>query len=178
MWLFSKIIHRALFATSLLVGAMVLAACSFAPLYGENSRSNPRFELAYAEPNSRLEQIVYQDLRLKLGETQQLDAPLLSISVSKSSRRVGRSSNGTPSVIYEIILSGSVSLVRAGAGGNDNPETIFSSKRVASASYTTNGQVLNDRQAEQDASERAAHQLSEVIRLTLIGALATTPTQQ
>jgi hypothetical protein len=45
---------------------------------------------------------------------------------------------------------------------------LISVSRKASASYTTNGQVLADRQALSDAEERAAHALADQLRLVLV----------
>jgi len=174
MWLFSKVCRKAFLSATLVSAGLALSACSFTPIYGENAQTSTQIDLAYAEPKTRLEQIVYQDLRLKLGETKRLDAPLVTVSVSKTSRRIGRSSNATPATIYEIILTGSVLVVRS----SEPIETLYSGTRTSSASYATNGQVLNDRQAAEDAAERAAHQLADTIRLTLAGALADTSIKQ
>ena len=164
MWSHKKAFRPAFLALALLAGAGTLTACSFTPLYGEQSRTT--LNLAYAEPSSRLEQIIYQDLALRLGRSTALDAPLVTISASSSSRRVGRTSSGSPATTYEAIVTASVT-VSAPGNEPDSVKTIYSTSRSASASYTTNGQRLADQQALEDAQERAALAVAQTIRLLL-----------
>ena len=51
-----------------LVAAPSLTACSgLTPVYGTQADTQ-HFALIYAKPNSRFEQVVYEDLALKLGK--------------------------------------------------------------------------------------------------------------
>jgi hypothetical protein len=49
---------------------------------------------------------------------------------------------------------------------------ILSTSRSAAALYTTDSQGLAASEAEREAVERAARELAETVRLTLLGALA------
>lgn len=156
-------------AVALAIGATMLSACSFAPVYGDRAVANVQHRLAYASPNSRLEQVIYQELRLKLGNATAFDAPTVTISVKSSSRKVGLSDTALPTTTREAVLEASIEMAGPTA---DEPEILFKGTRSAAASYTTNGQILADRQALQNAEERAAKQLADIVRLTLIGVLA------
>ena len=48
----------------------------------------------------------------------------------------------------------------------------FTATRSASAIFTADSQALAEAEAERDARERAARELAETVRLTLLGALA------
>jgi len=163
MSLFSKFSIKSIFA--FLAVIMLISACSFSPVYN-NKTQTADFNLSYSEPKSRLEQIIYQDLKLRLGEKN--DANLLTIKVSASSRAVARTSNGTPSTIAEAILTASITLVDS----TDSSNVIFSDTRKASASYSTNSQIIANNKAYENASETAALELAQTIRLTLIGVLS------
>ena len=49
-----------------------MSACTLTPVYSGRLAEQPLLDLAYAKPNNRLEQIIYQDLALRLGAS---DAP-------------------------------------------------------------------------------------------------------
>ncbi len=149
--------------------ALTLAACSFTPAYQSNNKMGQTIKLEYPKPASRLEQIIFQNLQLTLGkaddaQSEQLDK--FKLSLSQSTRTIGRSSNGLPSSVNEIILSADFSII-----DGENGQTIYQAQRLARASYTTNGQIIADKKAQEEASERAALELAQIIRLTLIGAL-------
>ncbi len=184
MWLSSKTLRPLAFAASLCLGAGLLAACSFTPLYGENSAVGTSLDLAYAEPETRLDQIIYQDLALRLGRTRTADAPLVTVKTSRSGRRVGRTSSGSPATTYESIVTASVTVTRQlptssilteNEQVSENKEEIsdkksnvlYSVSRKASATFTTNGQRLADQQAIIDADERAALAVAQTLRLLL-----------
>jgi len=163
MSLFSKFSIKSLFA--FLAVIMLISACTFSPVYSEKSQV-AKFNLSYAKPNTRLEQIIYQDLTLRLGEKS--DSHLLTIKVSNSTRAVARTSNGTPSSIREAILRANITLIDS----NDSSNIVFSGIRKASASYSTNSQIIANNKALENANETAALELAQTIRLTLIGVLS------
>ncbi len=149
---------------------LLVSACSFSPIYGDKSQSSSNIKLSYAEPKNRLEQIIYKDLAHKLGDSENSD--LLTISVSSSSRSVARTSNDLPFSIKEAVLTASITLV-----DNENANNIiFSGTRSAATSYSTNGQIISDKKALEDAQEKAALELAQTIRLTVIGAISTNAT--
>ncbi len=152
---------------SILIFTMLfLSACSFSPLYEEKSLITNSISLNYAKPNTRLEQIVYNELKLRLGNNNENEENIFSITISPSTRSVGRSSNQSPANIRELILTGNYSVTNA-----DN-EKIISGSRSVRVSYAQSGQIIADKQAYNEASERAALELAQIIRLALLAELS------
>ncbi len=146
--------------------ALSLSACSFTPIYS-NTSANAKLNISYDKPTSRLEQIVYQELKLRLGAGDNIDSNFLVVKISQSTRNVGRSSDGLPTNIMEVKLTGNIFLYQT----SDKQNIIFKATRVATASYRTSPQSLNNQQALASASEQAALELAQIIRLTLLGEL-------
>lgn len=141
-----------------LLAPLVLAACSFAPLYGDRAASGTAFNLAFESPGSRLEQIVINELVARFGRSSDPDALVVSVKVSSSSVTPG------PTI---AALDGLITITDPRA-----PEQpVFTATRSASASYAKSGQSLANQQAANEAAERAALQLAQTIRLTLFGVL-------
>lgn len=139
-----------------LVGAvLVLAACSFAPVYGSGARN---YNLQFASPDSRLEQIVYQDLVTRFGRSTAPDALLVTVDVSSSS---------LPGTSIEGLLT----ITRPDPTGITSGEELYRVTRTATATRGSAEQRLATQQANVDVAERAAHQLAETIRLTLLAVL-------
>ncbi|HWA20311.1 MAG TPA: LPS assembly lipoprotein LptE [Devosia sp.] len=155
---------RAIIVTATL--ALALSACTtLRPVYGENGLTTEAIALAYAEPASRLEQIIYQELALRLGKATG-DAPELQVTTSQASKALTAGGIAFPNRQRQMIVTARIRLVAAGG------KVLFSGSRSAAADYTTNVSQLANQQAETDAAERAAKALAETIRLTLIAALA------
>jgi len=142
---------------------VVLAACSFAPVYGGDP---DQYAARYESPDSRLEQIVYQEVTARLGETSDPKAPLVAIDVSAGSIEPGPDAAGLRAVIK---------VTEPDPAGRGPGNVIFEGTRTASASYTDSPQLLADQQARNEAAERAARDLAESVRLTLIGVLGNRP---
>lgn len=141
-----------------LLAPLVLAACSFSPVYGDRTAANATYDLAFSSPTSRLEQIVINELVLRFGRSANPDALVVSVKVSSSSVKPG------PTI---AALDGLITITDPRA-----PEQpVFTATRTASASYANSGQALANQQAANEAAERAALQLAETIRLTLFGVL-------
>lgn len=151
---------RFLAALAIMVGLSALAACSFSPVYGGSNAQ--RYNLSFAESDSRLSQIVYQDLAARFGRSSAPDALHVSVKISSSSLQPGQSS---------AALEGDITVTRPHPAGGD-PQVIYQGTRTASATYNGSSQALARQQASNEAAERAAHQLAETIRLTLMGVLA------
>lgn len=170
MWL-SNQLHRPIKALALILAAsLVLAGCSFTPLYGTDSASS-EYNLAYADPSSQIEQIIYQDLSLRLGRTVSSDAPLVKISASSSSKSIGRSSTGLPTNTRELTVTANAKITQTDALNPEIVKTIYSGTKSASATYTTNGQRLADQEAAKDAQNRAAKAVAQSLRLSIAAAL-------
>jgi hypothetical protein len=165
MWLPSRLRSAGLAAP--LLAAIALAACSsVTPVYAPGNAA-ASIAVIYAKPGNRLEQIVYEDLALKLGKATS-NAPVLSVKITAISR--GLTSTDLhpvlPATQQEEEVVGQIRLTDV------NGKLIFSGMRSATADYTANSQGLATDRAQADAAARGAHALADTIRLTLLGVLA------
>ena len=166
MWS-SKPLLRIAFVALTLLGATALAGCTgLTPVYSERGIGAERHALNYSKPNSRHEQIIYQELKLRLGGTAQASDPTVRISTSAINRDLTESTIRRPSEPEEAVVTAKVEVVNA------DGKIIYTATRSANAAYMIDNQALSQAEAERDAEERAAKALAETIRLTLIGALA------
>lgn len=157
---------KGLLAALLLAAAIGLGGCSgLAPLYGD-SGLNQRLPLAYSEPVTRLDQIVIQELALRLGRSSNPNAVLVTITSTESSRDLTMTDVETPREEREVAVQVSYTLV---AGDR----IIGAGTRTATAGYAAVGQVLANESAQQDAAERAARAAAETVRLSILADLAT-----
>lgn len=164
MW--SSSLVRIGLVTLALAAPLALAGCSsFRPVYGEAGVTQERLALNYAKPGGRLDQIIIQDLILRLGSTKSSDAPEVTISTSTATRALTRTGTVKPNRQMEVAVTASYVIV---AGDR----TVLQGSRKAVAAYSTNGQVLADEAALKDATERAAHEVADTIRLSILGGLA------
>lgn len=145
-----------------LVGAGFVSACSgLTPLYSSASIGAADYSFTYGKPASRSDQIIYRELRLRLPASEGATETLaVTVSSSTGARKLGR--NGP----HEMIAVANVTMTRA------DGSVVFSGQRIASSAYGYVGQVLADKQAEVDASERASVAVAESVRLALLSALA------
>lgn len=164
---FSAQARKGLFLLAL-SSVLALGGCSsFRPVYGENGIASERMEMAYAKPASRLDQVVYQEFVLRFGRSQSPDAPLLTVTATAAGRGLTTTSISKPATQYQMRVT--VLAVLTTADGR----TVFSGSRTAEAQYVAVGQVLADTEAANEASERAAKEAGEGLRLAILGALAT-----
>lgn len=162
---FKRAARNALLTLGILASLGAVSGCSFAPVYGDASVAEQVVALNYAKPLNRLEQIVYQDLALRLGAEAGPDAPLVTILVDTNRRSLTRSKTVNPTPSTEVTAIGTVTVTRGA-------EVVTTFVRKATATYTQNLQVLSNKAAETDGEERAAEALAESIRLALIAMLA------
>lgn len=156
-------------AALLLALPLTLSACtSLTPVYGDRGMAAAVTQpLAFAAPNSRVEQVVYQELGLRFAKTiPGPDTPLLAVTVSVSNSTQGRSA--APFTHYVATATANITLTRKGA-------VLFTGTRKADAPYSARGQAFADRQAEAAAAEQAARAVAESVRLAVIAALAANP---
>ncbi|UJW84323.1 hypothetical protein [Devosia sp. SL43] len=164
----SKPLRSMVFAGLALGLATSLGACSFAPVYTGPLASQPMLNLAYAKPNSRLEQVVYQELALRFGSSDAATAPLATVSVSSSAADTMLSATANPSKAIEVTVTATLTITAR--DGSTAPAQSFT--RMATASYTRNGQVLADNAAATEAAERAAKAAAESLRLAVLAGLS------
>jgi hypothetical protein len=151
-----------------LAGATALSACSgFTPVYGERGIGVEKHAFRYDKPASRLDQIIYQELVLKLGRTSDSTVPMVRVTTTSSVRGLTKTNVSNPAAQNEAVVTAKIELVDA------DGTIAFTATRSASALYTADrAQALAETEAEKEAKERAARELAETVRLTLLGALA------
>ena len=147
---------------------VVLSACTLTPVYSGAMAESPSMNLAFAKPRNRLEQVIYQDLSFRLGSTDSITAPLVTISVSSYSGDATLSATTNPSKPVEAFVTATMTITPRD-GSDTKVQTIT---RKASANYTRNGQVLADKAAEVEAAERAARAVAESLRLAVLAELS------
>lgn len=162
----SRGLTRKGFLVLLLAGAASLSACTFSPVHSTRALAPAEIRLAYAEPTTRLEQIVYQELRLRVGESRAPDARLASVSLTTSNVARTMSASANPNAPRALSVTARLT-VAAPDGG---PSTVIT--RTATADYTTNPQALASQEARIDAEERAARAVAESLRLALLAGVA------
>ena len=162
----SKLRGLALIVSLALVSTS-LAACSFQPVYSGKLAENPQLQLAYAEPATRLEQIVYQELAFRLGKTTSPKAPLVSVVVSAGTSAPYLSVTKNPNTPYDVTATATLT-VTPRDGVDEKPITIV---RTAKAQFTQSSQVLANEAAIVEARERATRAVAESLRLALLAAL-------
>lgn len=162
---------RQIVVAGLMLGlGTALGACSFSPVYSGALASQPLLNLAYAKPATRLDQVIYQELALRFGTSDAPTAPLATVSAVASSATVALSATSNPNKLARMTVTATLTLTRRDGTATDP----ISFTRVASADYTTSGQVLADTAAANEASERAARAAAESLRLALLASLGRT----
>ncbi|MBN9309494.1 LPS assembly lipoprotein LptE [Devosia sp.] len=161
----SRLIRSGLIALGV-VGALSLSACSgFTPVYGERGIAIERQAFQYAEPQTRLDQVIYQELVLRLGRSTDPGRPTVKITTSTRHRELTRSDVARPSEAREAVVTAQIEVTRA------DGTVLLKTTRSAAASYMTDSQALAVSEAEKAAYEQAAKSLADTIRLTLLGTL-------
>lgn len=153
------------------LGALSLSACSgFIPVYGERGLTAERQAFQYADPKSRLEQIIYQELVLRFGRSADPSRPLVRITTSTSDADLTKSDVLRPSAAKQVTVTALIEVVDA------DGKLLLKTTRSAAAPYMSDSQALAASEAEKSAYEQAAKSLAETIRLTLVGTLSQTGT--
>ncbi|VAW20802.1 hypothetical protein MNBD_ALPHA11-1225 [hydrothermal vent metagenome] len=141
-----------------IIFSLILSACTFSPVYSNPDQNDTAFNLEFASANTRLEQIVYSELAASFSNSSAIKENLVEVIVS--------SSNVTPGV-RSVGLTGKITVTNI-----QSSKIVYVGSRTASATYGASGQSLANQQAANEASERAARELAQTIRLTLIGVLS------
>ena len=164
----SKAVLRNSMLALALAGATALSACSgFTPVYGERGIGVEKHAFRYDKPASRLDQIIYQELALKLGRTSDSTVPMVRVTTTSSVRGLTKTNVSNPAAQNEAVVTAKIELIDA------DGTIAFTATRSSSALYTADrDQALAETEAEKEAKERAARELAETVRLTLLGALA------
>jgi hypothetical protein len=150
---------------ALAVVALLAGCTGLRPVYGDYGGVQGGLAFSYAEPASRVDQIIIQALRLRLGKSTDPDAPRITISAYPAGRQLNRSNVGRPLNEHEVVVTASYRVESGGA-------VVASGTRSASAQYARNSQVLADDAAFNNAIERAAREVAETVRLSILSDLA------
>lgn len=159
----SGLFRKGLLALALLPALAAISACTLTPVYADRTVASEKLALNFGTPHNRLEQVIYQELELRLGHGGP-EAPLVTIGAGGGSYAVAQSQTADPAKPNRATVGTSVTVTKDG-------KVLQSFSRSASADFTTNSQVLADNSAITDANERAAKAVAETIRLSLIGLL-------
>lgn len=160
-------IRAALLALALTTTTALTACSGFTPVYGDHGIGTERHAFRYDKPATRLDQIIYQELVLKLGRTTDSSAPLVRVTTTNYVRELTKTKVTNPAVQKEAVVTAKIELVDA------DGTVAFTATRSTAASFTADRiQALAETEAEKEAKERAARELAETVRLTLLGALA------
>jgi hypothetical protein len=166
---FKPLFRTAFLALSMATG-VALAGCTMTPVYQDPGAAQA-LALNFAAPTNPLEQIVYQDLTRRFGASQSASAPQVSITVSTASRPLAQSVTTDPAKSELMTATGVIRITR-------NGQKILTANRQATATYSSDSQVLADNAAETAAAEQAAHALASTLELTIVAALAPTAPSQ
>jgi LPS-assembly lipoprotein len=145
---------------------LMLAGCTAAPIYSSGTGFAATAPvLAYGEPTSRVDQVIYNELRLRLPPTQTPGAPRLVVTAVTAGVTEALSRTVNPNVLQAITVTATATLTKSTAAA---PVVIT---RSSTANYTTNDSVLSSTEALNEASERAARAVAEQLRLALLAEL-------
>jgi hypothetical protein len=161
---FSRAVRISLVALAL---TLPLAACTgIRPIYGDAGLGAQRVNVVYAAPNNRLEQIIYNDLALRLGNSGGPGAPTVAVTASSSTADLNTTSVSTPVNAKQVTVRATMTVT-----GPDG-RVLFSGQRSQTADITASAQALANRQAVDSAQRQAALLLADTLRLQVLAALA------
>jgi hypothetical protein len=148
-------------ATVLLAG--VLSACtSFAPVYGDRSGAgmeSVRFN--FASPDSRLEQIVLDRLKLAFPGAPSPTDPVLDIAV------ITRAQPGAMSDAFDVARPMNIR-VEAAVTISRGDEAVFQADRFADTAYQGGRLVPVNLESKANAEETAARSVAEMLRVAIL----------
>ena len=143
-----------------------LSACTaFTPIYGENGLGAQRVQVKYGSPSNRLEQVIYQDLALKLGKASG-DVPTVLVTATATVPTTDTSTAPLTVAAGQTTVTAIVSVI--GADG----QAIFQGSRSVTEEFVNGGQAFANQEAVKEAGERGAKALAETIRLQVLSALS------
>ena len=163
---FSRAAASALLAVVLLAP---LAACTgIRPVYSDAGLGAKRVHVVYAAPNNRLEQIIYNDLALKLGKGGG-NAPTVSVTASSGTAGLSNTTVSTPVNARQVTVTARLTVTAP------DGTVLFSGTRSQTADLTNSAQSLANQQATESAQRQAALLLADTLRLEILGALSKWP---
>jgi LPS-assembly lipoprotein len=160
-------------AIPLLIVGLLAAGCGYRPLYGTSAETAgvaaTLSSVSIPEADTRLGQIIRNDLisAMRSGSGEDRYTLLLKPAL----RKTGIIDKAQPSVTRQAVhLTVAYDLVERASGS-----TVHSGKTFSQASYDLVRQPFADLQAETNATERVAHEVSADIRTRLAAFFASNP---
>jgi len=146
-----------------LVGVFMLAGCTLRPVY--DGASTTQFAIQYEKPDTKIEQVIFQELAFKLGRS---SAPKyrLSLATSTSDRNMHTVGSQFPRSEQQATVKTSYVLTVIATD-----EKLLSGSRFSSAIYQKGNQIVANKAAQGDAYQRAAKDLARQIELLIIVAI-------
>lgn len=158
--------------TLAVVAMSLLSACSYKPLYGTTSGSNGQVPdqlamIAIPEAESRAEQLVRNDLLSAMRPAGTAAENRYRLDLQIVERRTNIIDKQLPNTTRQAVkLSVAFSLL-------EGSKEVYSGKTFSQVSYDVIREPFADTQAETDALERAAHEVSGDIHTRLASYFAT-----
>jgi LPS-assembly lipoprotein len=152
----------------LAVGLLAAGCSNVHPLYGETSESSTVVaelaSVAIPEPENRLGQLIRNDLvsTMRPAGTERPDRYSLALDIKAQNDKTIESATAERVLRRTIRLNVAFALREHGTG-----RILYQGKTFSQASYDEVGQSFADLQAQTEATERAAHEISLDIRTRL-----------
>lgn len=164
---------RNLPAILLLGSALLLAGCGYRPLYGTTEESAgvsaALATVTVAPPKDRVEQLIRNDLISTMGAGSAGDRYTLTVTTEVKTPDI--IDHPQPAVTREAVnIKASFDLVEHATG-----KSVFTGKTFSQASFDLIRQPFADMQAQTNATERAAHEVSADIRTRLAAYFSSHP---
>lgn len=139
-----------------------LASCtSFAPVYGERGGLSPAdFKFNFAEPDSRIEQVVLNQLALSFVSPPTPLSPTLDVTVSSSNLASAMSNAQSFSQIIQTRVTATVTITQG--------EDVVTITRFSDASYRAGSLTPTDLASATAATETAARSTAEALRAAIL----------
>ena len=157
----------------LIAATLALSGCGYRPLYGSSADdagvTATLASVSIPEPDSRVGQIIRNDLISSMGSGTGEDR--YTLTLAPEVKNSGVINQLQPAVTRQSIKITVAYELLDGASGN----SLKKGKTFAQASFDVIRQPFADQQAETNATERAAHEVSADIRTRIAAYFATTP---
>lgn len=147
------------------LGLGLLAGCQAQPLYGSMAGQNQ--SISVSEADSRVEQVVRNELVLGFGGEQQNAAYLLDLAVTSGTSGLLPGGLDNEFSAARTTVTASFVLKSASTG-----ETIESGSRFVDAQLDLPSQQFAQERAKLEAEDRAARQVAALVRSDIAAALA------
>jgi hypothetical protein len=163
---FSRAVRFALLAAAL---TLPLAACTgIRPVYSDAGLGAHEIKVKYGAPNSRLEQIIYQELALKLGKGGDGNDAIPTVTVQAWSGNDGLTNNTVSTPFNQRIVTVYAQLTVTAPDG----AVLFSGQRSETSDLGHDWQTLANQQASDTAQKQAALLLANTLKLQVMAALS------